>query len=83
MQNSGQGRPPIGRVFNPGNIPTELKALRRWAPWKAIWNEERGKWDKVPYRPEGYGLSSMQPGASVAATGGASPPRIAASAVAR
>lgn len=55
------GRPPIGRVFNPGNIPTELKALRRWAPWKAIWNEERGKWDKVPYRPEGYGLSSMQP----------------------
>jgi len=61
MQNSGQGRPPIGRVFNPGNIPTELKALRRWAPWKAIWNEERGKWDKVPYRPEGYGLSSMQP----------------------
>ncbi|CAB4131826.1 AAA domain containing protein [uncultured Caudovirales phage] len=61
MQNSGQGRPPIGRVFNPGNIPTDLKALRRWAPWKAIWNEERGKWDKVPYRPEGYGLSSMQP----------------------
>ena len=61
MQNSGQGRPPIGRVFNPDNIPTDLKALRRWAPWKAIWNEERGKWDKVPYRPEGYGLSSMQP----------------------
>ena len=61
MQNSGQGRPPIGRVFNPGNIPTDLKALRRWAPWKAIWNETRGKWDKVPYRPEGYGLSSMQP----------------------
>jgi RecA/RadA recombinase len=54
-------RPPIGRIFNPGNIPTDLKALRRWAPWKAIWNEERGKWDKVPYRPEGYGLSSMQP----------------------
>ena len=61
MQNSGQGRPPIGRVFSPGNIPPDLKALRRWAPWKAIWNEERGKWDKVPYRPEGYGLSSMQP----------------------
>ena len=61
MQNSGQGRPPIGRVFSPGNIPSDLKALRRWAPWKAIWNEERGKWDKVPYRPEGYGLSSMQP----------------------
>jgi AAA domain len=54
-------RPPIGRIFNPGKIPTDLKALRRWAPWKAIWNEERGKWDKVPYRPEGYGLSSMQP----------------------
>jgi hypothetical protein len=50
MQNSGQGRPPIGRVFNPGNIPTDLEALRRWAPWKAIWNETRGKWDKVPYR---------------------------------
>jgi len=61
MQNSGQGRPPIGQVFSPDNIPADLKALRRWAPWKAIWNEERGKWDKVPYRPEGYGLSSMQP----------------------
>jgi hypothetical protein len=50
--------PAIGQVFEPQNIPRQLKALRRWAPWKAIWNSVRGKWDKVPYHPGHYGLST-------------------------
>ena len=62
MQNSsGQGRPPIALVFNADNIPQQLKAQRRWAPWKAVWNAEKSKWEKVPYQTNGYGLSSAKP----------------------
>ena len=50
--------PPIGRVFKAENIPQELKAMRRWAPWKAVWNETREKYDKIPYHPNHYGLST-------------------------
>jgi hypothetical protein len=44
----GDVRPPIGEVYEPGNIPGELKAMARWSPWRARWNEKRGKWDKIP-----------------------------------
>lgn len=50
--------PPIALVFNGDNIPTELKILPRWALWKALWNDNRGKYDKIPYHPDGYGLST-------------------------
>ena len=52
--------PPIGRVFNGANIPPELKAMRRWAVWKAIWNESRQKYDKIPCSPQHYGLSTKK-----------------------
>ena len=50
-------RPPIGEVYEPGNIPGELKAMARWSPWRAQWNEKRGKWDKIP----GNGRSTAKP----------------------
>lgn len=53
----------ISTVFTPAAIPDDLKAQKRWAPWRAVWDERRGKWDKVPHRadrPE-YGLSSARP----------------------
>ena len=52
--------PPIGQVFNGANIPPELRALRRWAVWKAVWNEGREKYDKIPYSPQHYGLSTKK-----------------------
>ena len=52
--------PPIGRVFNGSNIPPELKAMRRWAVWKAIWNDSRKKYDKIPYSAQHYGLSTKK-----------------------
>ena len=50
--------PPVGQVFNGANIPQELKSMRRWAVWKAIWNEARQKYDKVPYDQSHRGLST-------------------------
>lgn len=58
MDNTKPDLPPIGRVFAPQHIPQQLKDLKRWAPWKAVWNETRGKYDKIPYHPEHYGLST-------------------------
>lgn len=52
--------PPIGQVFNGANIPPELKAMRRWAVWKAVWNESRQKYDKIPYSPQHHGLSTKK-----------------------
>lgn len=51
---------PSLQPFDGSAIPAELKALRRWAPWRGRYNAERGKWDKIPVRcdqPE-YGLST-------------------------
>ena len=50
-------RPPIGEVYEPDNSPDELKAMARWSPWRAQWNEKRGKWDKIP----GNGRSTAEP----------------------
>ena len=51
------------RPFDGRAIPALLKQQNRWAPWIALWNEKRGKYDKVPRRadvPE-YGLSTADP----------------------
>jgi predicted P-loop ATPase len=29
-------------------IPNALRKFDRWSPWRAQWNEKRGKWDKIP-----------------------------------
>jgi len=34
----------------PANIPSEMRAARRWAPWRAVWNEKKQKYGKVPHR---------------------------------
>lgn len=31
-------------------IPPALRERPRWAPWQAIWNQKRKKYDKVPHR---------------------------------
>jgi hypothetical protein len=49
--------PPIGEVYEPGNIPGELKAMARWSPWRAVWNPRRGKYDKIP----GHSRSTAKP----------------------
>lgn len=49
--------------FDGSKIPEALKALKRWAPWRAEWSEKRAKWDKIPHRADapGYGLSTAKP----------------------
>lgn len=52
-------RPPI-LPPQPDNIPAEMAKLRRWAPWRAEWDEKKQKWTKIPHRasrPE-FGLSN-------------------------
>ena len=49
----------------PANIPDDLKARPRWACWRAEWTSKRGKWDKIPVHPSGYGLSTKRPDAWV------------------
>lgn len=54
---------PTLQKFDGSAIPDELKKMRRWAPWKAVYNAERGKWDKIPKHaktPE-YGISTASP----------------------
>jgi hypothetical protein len=49
------------RPFVGANIPDELRAQSRWAPWRAQWNDKRQKWDKIPCQANGYGLSTAKP----------------------
>lgn len=60
MINANPSLPLIGQVFNGANIPPTLKAMRRWAPWKAVWNESRQKYDKIPCHPNHFGLSTKK-----------------------
>lgn len=44
----------------PDNVPEAMRKLRRWAPWRAEWDEKKQKYTKIPHRamkPE-YGLSN-------------------------
>jgi hypothetical protein len=54
---------PMRPIFKGENIPQALKSHTRWAPWKAVWSEKRGKWDKIPCYPRApfYGLSTAKP----------------------
>lgn len=51
------------RPFDGSAIPEVLKAQPRWAPWVAVFNEKRNKFDKIPHRadvPE-HRLSTANP----------------------
>jgi len=48
-------------AFNGDNIPATIKANNRWAPWKAVFNDKRQKFDKIPCTTTGYGLSTAKP----------------------
>jgi hypothetical protein len=55
-------RRPAMPPFSPGPIPEDLKRASRWAPWKAVWLEKKGKYDKRPQHPTGgYGISTNNP----------------------
>lgn len=49
--------------FASEGIPEALRAIPRWAPWRAVWNDKRQKYDKIPYRADApqYGLSTARP----------------------
>jgi hypothetical protein len=51
------------RPFDGSKIPQTLKSERRWAPWKAVFNEKRQKFDKIPHQAQApfYGISTAKP----------------------
>ena len=54
---------PSIQLFDGSGIPDELKAMHRWAPWQAVFNIKRGKFDKLPksaVHPE-IGISTAAP----------------------
>lgn len=56
-------KPPALLPFDASHIPEALRAQKRWAPWRAVFDAKRGKYDKVPVRagrPE-WGLSTANP----------------------
>lgn len=48
---------------HPDRIAPSLRQFKRWAPWRAVWNEKRKKFDKIPQQPGNpdFGLSSAKP----------------------
>ena len=49
--------------YDGSDIPELLRQEKRWAPWKATWNADRQKWDKVPRHPNNpaeWGLSTAK-----------------------
>ena len=44
-------------------IPAALRERARWAPWRAEWNAKKGKYDKIPHRPDRpeFGISTSRP----------------------
>lgn len=57
------GSKPTLCSFNGVAIPQALKDNARWAPWRAVWNSKRQKYDKIPHRADsaGYGISTAKP----------------------
>lgn len=46
-------------------IPAELRKHKRWVLYRAVFNERREKWDKIPMHPNGFGVSTAKPGRCV------------------
>lgn len=55
--------PPKLLPFDGSGIPQFLKDQKRWAPWRAVFDEKRGKYDKIPCNPKQaeYGISTAAP----------------------
>ncbi len=44
------------------NIPNELQQLKAWVCWRAVWDEKKQKYDKIPVNPvNGYNAKSNDP----------------------
>lgn len=43
------------------NIPESLRAFPQWVLWRGVWNDDRAKWDKRPFQPNGRPASSTDP----------------------
>ena len=39
-------------------IPGELRYLNQWVLWRYVWKDDKAKWDKPPYQPNGKLASS-------------------------
>lgn len=35
---------------NANGIPASMRGVPRWAPWRAVWNEKKKKYEKAPHR---------------------------------
>lgn len=46
---------------HPENIPEQLTRLAQWVCWRAVWQDDRGKWTKVPYQLDGRKAKSTDP----------------------
>ena len=46
---------------HPENIPEQLIRLPQWVTWRAVWQDDRGKWTKVPYQLDGRPAKSTDP----------------------
>jgi hypothetical protein len=52
-------QPKINSFQGAQHIPAALRNQKRWAPWKAVYNEKRGKFDKIPVALNGpHGIST-------------------------
>jgi hypothetical protein len=58
MTDTGHDTPPPTLRVNTDTIPAELTAIDRWVLWR--W-ENRKKWTKPPYRPDGRNAKSTDP----------------------
>lgn len=49
--------------FQSAGVPATLKSFRRWAPWAAVWNPKKEKYDKIPKQADApaFGLSTRVP----------------------
>ena len=46
---------------HPEHIPDQLTTLPQWVTWRAVWQDARGKWTKVPHQPDGRKAKSTDP----------------------
>ena len=51
--------PPVYIRPNFGRMPTEMKLLKNWLMWAAVWNGK--KWTRRPIQILGYGASTTNP----------------------
>jgi hypothetical protein len=50
------------RQIQPENLPQELKSLKHWVNWAALWSADKKSFSKPPMRANGRNASSTEPG---------------------